>query len=92
MTHKVMVDLFAEKAHITKKDAKDLADCYEEALRYLIENLESGEKVKVADFVIEIKDVPAREGVNPKTGERIQLGATRRLTVKPTNSLKELVK
>ncbi|MBO7187094.1 MAG: HU family DNA-binding protein, partial [Clostridia bacterium] len=58
----------ANRAGITLKDATDYFDAVIDAIT---ENLKNGEKVQISGFgTFETKSKPAREGANPKTGEK----------------------
>lgn len=68
-----LITSMAEKSKLTKKDS-------ELALKALIESVEealvSGEKVQVVGFgTFETRERAAREGVNPRTKEKIQIAA-----------------
>ena len=65
----------ANNAGITLKDATVAFDAVIDAIT---DNLNKGEKVQISGFgTFEIKSKPAREGANPKTGEKIQLPASK---------------
>ena len=56
-------------------------------------NLANGVAVDIAGFgKFEVKERAAREGVNPKTKEKIQIAATKVPSFKAKKSLKESVK
>jgi DNA-binding protein HU-beta len=64
----------ANNAGITLKDATIALDAVIDAIT---ENIKKGEKVQISGFgTFEIKKKPAREGANPKTGEKISLDAS----------------
>ena len=64
----------ANNAGIKLKDATIAFDAFIDAIT---ENLKKGEKVQISGFgTFETKSKPAREGANPKTGEKIQLAPT----------------
>ena len=65
----------ANNAGITLKEATVAFDAVIDAIT---DNLNKGEKVQISGFgTFEIKSKPAREGANPKTGEKIQLPASK---------------
>ena len=79
----------AEKAGISKKDA-------EKALKGLVEvvseELKVGNKVQLVGFgTFEVSERAAREGRNPKTGEKMQIAASKAPRFKAGKALKDLV-
>ncbi len=71
-----------------------------EAARYLdafidivTEALKAGEEVAIAGFgTFSVKTRAARSGVNPKTGEKIQIPSMKRPKFKPGKALKDALK
>lgn len=56
---------------VTKKEAEDVIDCF---LDLIAENLAKGDKVVLSGFgTFEIRNRISRSGVNPRTGERIDI-------------------
>lgn len=56
---------------VTRKEAEDVIDCF---LDLIAENLANGDKVVLSGFgTFEIRDRVSRSGVNPRTGERIDI-------------------
>ncbi len=56
---------------VTRKDAEDVIDCF---LDLIAENLANGDKVVLSGFgTFEIRNRVSRSGVNPRTGERIDI-------------------
>lgn len=79
----------AEKAGITKKDA-------EKALNGLFESVQealvAGDKVQMIGFgTFEVKERAARTGRNPRTGEEINIAASKNPTFKAGKALKDAV-
>ena len=65
----------ANNAGITLKDATIALDAVIDAIT---ENIKKGEKVQISGFgTFEIKTKPARDGFNPKTGEKIKISASK---------------
>ena len=84
-----LVSSVAEKAEITKKEAEKVVSAVFASLE---EALAKGEKVQLVGFgTFEVKERAARTGRNPKTGEEIDIPATRVPSFKPGKSLKENV-
>ncbi len=58
----------------------------------IVANLQKGEQVKIEGFgSFGLSIYPAREGRNPKTGEPVQIPATRRVLFRPYQSLKDAI-
>ena len=56
---------------VTRKEAEDVIDCF---LDLIAENLTNGDKVVLSGFgTFEIRNRVSRSGVNPRTGERIDI-------------------
>ena len=78
-----------EKVGLSKRDAKDMVECFFEDIR---ETLESGEQVKLSGFGnFDIREKSERPGRNPKTGEDIPISARRVVTFRPGQKLKSRV-
>lgn len=70
-----LVDKVAAKASVTKKEADAVLTATVEAI---MEAVSSGEKVTLVGFgSFEARDRKAREGRNPKTGDKMEIPATR---------------
>ncbi|AKX92914.1 HU family DNA-binding protein [Neomoorella thermoacetica] len=79
----------AEKTDLTKKDAEKVVNA---VLASIEEALAQGEKVQLVGFgTFEIKERAARVGRNPRTGEEIQIAATRAPVFKAGKALKDAV-
>ena len=64
-----LVDLIAEKADVTKKDADLILTA---TLETIVDSVSEGEKVSLVGFgSFEKRHRKARSGRNPQTGERI---------------------
>ena len=75
MNKNELVRAIANKAGITLKDAGVALDSVVAAIT---EGLKNGEKIQISGFgTFEIKAKPAREGVNPKTGAKIKIAASK---------------
>ncbi|BCV20033.1 transcriptional regulator [Moorella sp. Hama-1] len=84
-----LVASVAEKADLTKKDAERVVSA---VLASIEEALAQGEKVQLVGFgTFEIKERAARVGRNPRTGEEIQIAATRAPVFKAGKALKDAV-
>ena len=79
-----LVAAAAEQTGMTKKDT-------EKALNAVIASaLGKGEKVQVSGFgIFEVKEREARMGRNPRTGEAMEIAASRTPTFKASKTLKD---
>lgn len=81
------IAFFSEKIGNTKVYAETVTKQLFESLK---EYLEKEEEVKITDFgTFKIKETPARNGVNPATGEKIQIPAKKKVVFKPAKCFKE---
>lgn len=79
----------AEKTGLTKKVA---GDAVESVFAIITDALAAGEKVTLVGFgTFEVRERAARRGVNPATGESIEIPASRVPAFKAGKSLKEAV-
>ncbi len=70
-----LIDAIAEKAAVSKKDADTVLTAI---LDSIVEAVSSGDKVSLVGFgSFEPRDRQAREGRNPKTGDKMTIAATR---------------
>ena len=59
----------------------------------IVETLKSGYEVSIAGFgIFSVKDRAARQARNPRTGELVQVAATKVVKFRPSKTLKETVK
>jgi len=80
MNKNELVRAIANKAGITLKDAGIALDG---VIGAITDGLNAGEKIQISGFgTFEIKEKPAREGINPKTQEKISISATKIPTFK----------
>jgi len=65
----------AAKTGLAKKDAEKFAEAF---LATITETLQQGDKVQLVGFgTFEVKDRPARKARNPRTGEAIDVAASK---------------
>ena len=84
-----LTDAVAAKAQMTKKDAAAAVDA---VLEVIAEALASGDDVKITGFGgFEVKERAAREGRNPKTGEKVDIPASKCVAFTAGSTLKEKV-
>ncbi len=80
----------AEKFDLPKKTAVEILNYFAELVA---QNLKQGNKVKLPGLgTFRIRERKARTAINPKTGEKINVPATRVPKFTPSKELKELVK
>ena len=84
-----LIEVVAEKANLKKKDAEAAVNAFTAAIE---EALKAGEKVQLVGFgTFEVKERAARDGHNPKTGEKITIAASKRPTFTAGKALKDSV-
>lgn len=89
-TKKDLAGKVAESADLTKNKAAEAVNAVFEAIS---ETLKDGGEVSVSGFgKFEVSERAARQGVNPATGEKIQIAASKAPKFKPAKALKEAVK
>jgi len=70
-----LIDAVADKASVTKKQADAVLSA---ALESIMEAVSDGDKVTLVGFgSFESRERKAREGRNPKTGEKMDIPATK---------------
>ncbi len=90
MTKTELIQLLAERHSVRKSAIKLLI---EDTFDLISESLVKGESVRIVGFgAFEVRRRIAREGRNPRTGEKIRLKATRTPSFLPGNALKKAVK
>ena len=84
-----LVNVVANEAEVSKKDAEAIITA---TFNAITEALKSGDKVQLLGFgSFEVKDVAAREGRNPKTGETIEIAACKKPSFTASKALKDAV-
>ncbi len=89
MTKAELINAIADKGELTKKDA-------EKALNAVVDSitdaLASGDKVQIVGFgTFEVRDKKAKEAINPRTKEKIQVPAKKAPAFKAGKALKDAV-
>ena len=75
MNKQDLVNAIAEKSGVTKTDADKAVDAVFDAIAAA---LKSGDDVRLVGFgSFSVSDRPAREGRNPRTGEKITVAAAK---------------
>ncbi len=89
-TKKDIVDYVAEATNTSKKDASDAVTA---AFECIANTLKDGGEVSITGFgKFEVAERAARQGVNPATGEKIEIAASKAPKFKAAKALKDLVK
>ncbi len=84
-----LINVVAAEAEISKKAAEAAVNA---TLNAISGALKAGDKVQLIGFgTFEVKDVAAREGRNPKTGETIKIAASKKPAFTASKVLKDQV-
>jgi len=89
LTKTGLIEKVAERADLSKKDAGEAV----ESVLWAIEGeLKAGSDVNITGFgKFSVSERAARQGVNPRTGEKMQIAAARVPRFTPGSKLKETV-
>ena len=84
------IQRLADRFGVSKKQGAEWLDGFVEEVTKV---LRSGEKLNITGFgIFKVADRKAREGINPKTGEKIHIAASKKPRFTPGKVLKEAVK
>ena len=84
-----LIAAVAEKAELSKKDAEKAVKAFTEVVA---EELNKGEKIQLVGFgTFEVSERAAREGRNPRTGEKMMIEASKTPKFKAGKALKDAV-
>ena len=90
MTKQEFVDRIADKSQLSKRDAGKAVDAF---LETITDTLRGGGEVAFTGFgKFSTSNRAARQGVNPRTGERVQIAASRVPKFSSGSQLKAAVK
>lgn len=79
----------AEQHGMSKKDATQLL---EGMVNQFVKHLQKGERVRIPGLgILEVKQMKARKGRNPQTGEEIQIPAKKKVAFRVSKELKDSV-
>ena len=82
-----LIAAVAQRAGIARADSASAVDC---AFEIIAEALQQDDEVKIVDFgVFSVAESAARQGRNPRTGEAIQIPASKRPKFKAGKGLKD---
>ena len=89
MTKSDLIAAVATKLGSSKKDGEKVVGA---VLESITEALANGEAVQLVGFgTFEVKERASRKGINPRTKEEIEIGASRLPSFKAGKALKEAV-
>lgn len=89
MTKADLINVVSQKAEFTKKDSETAVNAVLDAIT---EALAGGDKVSLVGFgTFEVKDRAERNGVNPRTKEKIFIAASKLPAFKAGKALKDAV-
>ena len=84
-----LVAAIAKKTELSKKDAEKALKAFTDVVA---EELKKGEKIQLVGFgTFEVSERAAHEGVNPQSGEKIQIAASKAPRFKAGKALKDAV-
>ncbi len=82
--------MLAEKMGVTKKQGMEWLDAF---VDMITDALRKGDKVNITGFgIFKVADRKAREGINPRTGEKIHIAASKKPRFTAGKLLKEAIK
>ena len=89
MTKAELVTSIAEKTGLTKKDSEKALAAFVDTVT---ETLAKGDSIQLVGFgTFEVRERAAREGINPRTKEKIEIAATKFPAFKAGSALKDAV-
>lgn len=87
---KDLAQKMVDKFNLTKKEAVEILNWLSQEIS---SDLKSGYQVKITGLgTFKVRERKARTALNPRTGEKVQVPATRVPKFTPAKDLKELVK
>lgn len=85
-----LAQILAERMNVSKKQGMEWLDAFTDEITNV---LRKGDKVNITGFgIFKVSDRKAREGRNPKTGEVIQIKASKKPKFTAGKLLKEAIK
>lgn len=84
-----LVKAISEKTGVSQKDSDAVVKAFTEVVA---EELKKGEKIALVGFgTFEVSERAAREGINPATGKKIKIAASKAPKFKAGKALKDTV-
>lgn len=88
MNKSEFIRAYADKMGVTIKEADT---CFQAFVDTLTDSLKAGEYIHISGFAtFEVKAKEARDGINPKTGEKITIAACKAPAVKFSKTFKDM--
>ena len=85
-----LAQILAERMNVSKKQGMEWLEAFTDEITKV---LRKGDKVNITGFgIFKVSDRKAREGINPKTGEKIHIAASKKPKFTAGKLLKEAVK
>lgn len=85
-----LIEELSSKLNISKREA---STAVETVFGIIKDCLQNDEEVNIGGFgAFKVKHRAARKGINPKTGERIDIDASKVPGFRPSKALKDLIK
>jgi DNA-binding protein HU-beta len=89
VTSKHLAHELAEQHQLSKTQGLELM---EEVVGMITEHLKKGERVKIAGLgILQVRNRAARMGRNPRTGEPLQIKASKKVAFRAAKELKEAI-
>lgn len=90
MNKKQLVAKMAEKTGLTLTSSAKALDAFVESVT---EALKDGDGLQLVGFcTMQVKEKPARDGINPATGKKIKIAAKKTVKIKAGAALEEAIK
>ena len=71
-------ELIRETANNAGITIKEATTAFDAVVKAITDGLKNGEKIQISGFgTFEVKEKPERDGLNPKTGEKIKISASK---------------
>ena len=89
MTKTEMIGRISKEAGITKAQSKAALESF---VGMCSKEVKAGRNFRVAGLgTFSLKKTKARQGVNPATGDKIKIKASKRMAFKPSSQIKDLL-
>jgi len=90
MTKEQLIEAVASKLNISKSQSADILNAY---IDEITNALKKGDKVVISGFgIFRVASRKARVGINPRTGEKVQIAASKTPKFRAGKALKDAIK